>query len=127
MVELQAAVRVADAVVVSFGRMMEINYFRGRDGLTVRLDEEAVKAILASDLGLWFVRNFTFVEFSQEQREDLVRRSLERLAGLVKPGARVISLSFPLEVDGLELLAEVPIAVSWGQSTAFVQRKTASS
>ncbi len=34
MIELQSAVRGADAVVVSFFRMMEINYFRGRDGST---------------------------------------------------------------------------------------------
>jgi SAM-dependent methyltransferase len=40
----------------------------------------------------------------------------------LKPGARVISLSFPLDVPGLELMAEVPIAVSWGHSTAYVQR-----
>ena len=51
MIELQTAVRDADAVVVSFYRMMEINYFRGRDGLTVRFDEDAVKAILRSEPG----------------------------------------------------------------------------
>jgi len=92
MIELQTAVRGADAVVVSFYRMMEINYFRGRDGLTVRLDEDAVKAILASGEALWFVRNFAFVELSHDQRQDLVRRSLERLAGMAKPGARIIVL-----------------------------------
>ncbi len=92
MIELQNAVPGADAVVVSFYRMMEINYFRGRDGLMVRLDEDAVKAILASDQALWFVRNFTFVEFSNEERQDLVRRSLERLAAMAKPGARIIAL-----------------------------------
>jgi FkbH-like protein len=92
MIELQTTVRGADAVVVSFYRMMEFNYFRGRDGLTVRFDEDAVKAILASERALWFVRNLTFVEFSHEERQDLVRRSLERLAGLLKPGARIIVL-----------------------------------
>ena len=92
MIELQTAVRAADAVVVSFCRMMEFNYFRGRDGLTVRLDEDAVKAILASEQALWFVRNFNFEEFSHEQRQDLVRRSLERLAGMAKPGAKIIVL-----------------------------------
>jgi hypothetical protein len=91
MIELQAAVRNADAVVVSFYRMMEINYFRGRDGLMVRLDED-VKAILASEQALWFVRNFNFVEFSHAERQDLVRRSLERLAGLAKPEAMIIVL-----------------------------------
>jgi len=90
MIELQNAVRGADAVVLSFYRMMEFNYFRGRDGLTVRLDEDAVKAILASDLAIWFVRNFNFVEFSHDQRQDLVRQSLKRLAGMAKPGARII-------------------------------------
>src|SRR5262249_23746410 len=92
MIELQTAVRSADAVIASFYRMMEFNYFRGRDGLTVRLDEDAVRAILASAEGLWFVRNFTFVEYSHEERQDLVRRSLERLAGMAKPGARIIVL-----------------------------------
>jgi hypothetical protein len=60
--------------------------------LTVRLDEDAVKAILASEQALWFVRNFTFVEFSHKERQDLIRRSLERLAGMAKPGARIIVL-----------------------------------
>lgn len=92
MIALQTASRAADAVVVSFYRMMEINYFRGRDGLTIRLDEDAVKAILASDQALWFVRNFAFVELAHEQRQELVRLSLERLAGLLRPGARVIVL-----------------------------------
>jgi FkbH-like protein len=92
MIELQTAVRGADAVVVSFYRMMEINYFRGIDGLMVRLDEDSVTAILASGQGLWFVRNFNFVELSHEQRQDLIRRSLERLAGMAKPGARIIVL-----------------------------------
>jgi FkbH-like protein len=92
MIELQTAVRNADAVVVSFGRMMEINYFRGSDGLMVRFDEDAVKAILASEQALWFVRNFTFVEISHKQRQELVRLSLERLAGMAKPGAKIIIL-----------------------------------
>jgi FkbH-like protein len=103
MIELQHAVPLADAVVVSFYRMMEINYFRGRDGLMVRLDEDAVKAILASELALWFVRNFTFVEFSHDERQDLVRRSLERLAGMAKPGARIIVL-----LENLRKLEENP-------------------
>lgn len=45
----------------------------------------------------------------------------------LKPGARLISLSFPLDVPGLEVIAEVPIPVSWGHSTAFLQRMTVSS
>jgi FkbH-like protein len=92
MIELHTKVRGADAVVVSFYRMMEINYFRGRDGLTFRLDVDAVKAILASEHALWFERNFTYVDFSHEQRQDLVRQSLERLAGMAKPGARIVVL-----------------------------------
>jgi FkbH-like protein len=92
MIELQTAVRAADAVIVSFYRMMEFNYFRGRDGLTVRFDQDALTAILASGQAIWFVRNFNFEELSHDQRQDLIRRSLERLAGMAKPGARVIVL-----------------------------------
>ena len=92
LIELRDALAQADAVIVSLYRMMEINYFRGRDGLTVRLDEDAVTQILASEQGLWFVRNFGFVEFSHEQRQDLVRRSLIRLAELTEAGCRVIVL-----------------------------------
>lgn len=79
LIELRDAVAQADAVIVSLYRMMEINYFRGRDGLMVRLDEDAVRAILASDRGLWFVRNFGFVELNHEQRQELIRLSLVRL------------------------------------------------
>jgi FkbH-like protein len=92
MIELQRAVQGADAVVVSFYRMIEFNYFRGRDGLTFRLDEEALKALLASDQALWFVRNLNFVEFSNDERQDLVRRSLVRLSAMTKPGAKIIVL-----------------------------------
>lgn len=92
LIELRDALAQADAVVVSLYRMMEINYFRGRDGLTVRFDEDAVTQILASDRGLWFVRNFGFLEFSHEQRQELVRLSLVRLAELTQPGCPVIVL-----------------------------------
>ncbi len=51
-----------------------------------------MKAILASEQALWFVRNFNFLELSHDQRQDLVRLSLERLAGMAKPGARIIVL-----------------------------------
>jgi SAM-dependent methyltransferase len=44
----------------------------------------------------------------------------------LKPGARVISLSYPLDVPGLELIADVSIPVSWGSSTAYVQRMASS-
>jgi FkbH-like protein len=90
MLELRDAVQRADAVIVSFYRMMEINYFRGRDGLFVRLDEDAVKAILASDRALWFIRNFAYVELAHEQRQELIRRALQQLAHLAKPGGKVI-------------------------------------
>jgi hypothetical protein len=32
------------------------------------------------------------VEFSHDQRQDLIRQSLKRLAGMAKPGARIIVL-----------------------------------
>lgn len=90
MLELRDALAQADAVVVSFYRMMEINYFRGRDGLTVRLDEDAVKQILASDQALWFVRNFGFVAFSYEQRQELIRQSLAQLLRLTDAHCRIV-------------------------------------
>lgn len=92
LIELRDALAQADAVVASLYRMMEINYFRGRDGLTARFDEDAVTQILASDRGLWFVRNFGFVEFSHEQRQELVRLSLQRLAELTPSDCPVIVL-----------------------------------
>ncbi|MCW1428404.1 hypothetical protein [Novosphingobium sp. JCM 18896] len=92
LIELRDALAQADAVIVSLYRMMEINYFRGRDGLTVRLDEDAVREILASDRGLWFVRNFGFVEFTHEQRQELVRLSLARLVEMTPADCRVIVL-----------------------------------
>jgi FkbH-like protein len=92
MLRLRAAAREADVIVLSLYRMMEINYFRGSDGLMVRFDEDAVTDILKSDRALWFVRNFSFVEYSHEQRNDLIHRCLARLSGDVKPGARIIVL-----------------------------------
>ena len=91
MIELRAATQAADAVVVSLYRMMEINYFRGRDGLTgLRLDEDAVLQILRSDRGLWFIRNFAYVEFSHEERQNLIRAFLEKLSALVPGHGRII-------------------------------------
>ena len=92
MLELNRAVGEADAVVASFYRMMEINYFRGRDGLIVRFDEDAVKQILASDQALWFVRSYAYVEFSHEERQALIQRSLQRLCDLSPDGCKVIAL-----------------------------------
>ncbi|PEQ11950.1 hypothetical protein B2G71_14310 [Novosphingobium sp. PC22D] len=88
-----AALESADAFIVSFYRMMDINYFRDRDALTVRLDEEAVKSLLGSNEALWFVRNLQFVRFSHEERCDLVRRSLWRLAERSRPQCRIIVLT----------------------------------
>ncbi len=90
MIELRAALTGADAVVVSFYRMMEINYFQGRDGRTVRFDEDAVKQILGSDKALWFVRNFGFMELPHDQRQELIRLSLAQLAALTGPDCKVI-------------------------------------
>ena len=42
----------------------------------------------------------------------------------LKPGARVVSLSYPFEVPGLAVVATVDIPVSWGRSTAYLQRMT---
>jgi len=89
---LRAAAPEADLLVLSLYRMMEINYFRGRDGLMVRLDEDAVTGLLRSDRGLWFVRNFSFVELSHQERNDLIRRSLERLSDWVKPSCKIVVL-----------------------------------
>jgi hypothetical protein len=92
MLALRAAAKEADIVVLSWYRMMEINYFRGTDGLMVRFDEDAVRDILKSDMALWFVRNFNFVPLSNEERHDLVRRALHEIASWVKPGAKVLVL-----------------------------------
>jgi len=92
MLALRDAVRTADAVVLSLYRMMEINYFRGHDGLVVRFDEDAVRDILRSDQALWFVRNFTFVPYAHEERNDLIRRCLDRLSQMIKPGCKLIVL-----------------------------------
>ena len=92
MSELRLAVRGADVIVLSLYRMMEINYFRGSDGLMVRFDEDAVVDILRSDQALWFVRNFTFVEYSHEERINLIHRCLERLSSMVQDGAKIIVL-----------------------------------
>ncbi len=92
MLELGAALESADALVVSFYRMMEINYFRGSDDLMIRLDEDAVTAILRSERALWFIRNFSFVQLSHQERNDLVRRSLWRLAERTPPGCKIVVL-----------------------------------
>jgi FkbH-like protein len=92
MLALRAAAQGADVFVLSLYRMMEINYFRGRDGLMVRFDEDAVTAILRSDQAMWFVRNFSFVEFSHQARNDLVSQCLDRLASWTKPDAKIIVL-----------------------------------
>lgn len=92
MLLLRTAAGAADAFVLSLYRMMEFNYFRGRDGLMVRLDEDAVKAILASEQGLWFVRHFTFVELTNDERSELVARALGGLAAMARPDAKIIVL-----------------------------------
>ncbi|MBC7544128.1 MAG: class I SAM-dependent methyltransferase [Candidatus Sericytochromatia bacterium] len=54
--------------------------------------------------------------------DDATLGALETKLAWLKPGARVISLSFPLEAPGLEIIGQVPIAVSWGNSTAYLHR-----
>lgn len=90
MVALRDEVSRADAIICSFYRMMEINYFRGSDGLMARFDEDAVRAILASDRALWFVRNFAFVPLTHEERSALIERAVVALVAMTKPDARII-------------------------------------
>lgn len=53
--------------------------------------------------------------------DETIDRLCERAKAL-RPGARVISLSFPLDTPGLETIAQIPVPVSWGRSTAYLQR-----
>jgi hypothetical protein len=92
MLALRSAVEEGDLIVLFLYRMMEINYFRGVDGLTVRLDEDAVRDILKSDLSLWFVRNFNFVASTNEERQKIIRLALNRLSSWAKPGAKLVVL-----------------------------------
>jgi FkbH-like protein len=92
MLELQAAIRTADVAVLSLYRMMEATYFHGSDDLIARFDEDAVKAILSSDRAMWFVRNFTYMDYSHEERNGLIRLSLDRLASSARTGAKIIVL-----------------------------------
>jgi FkbH-like protein len=92
MLSLKSAVDKADLIVLSLYRMMEINYFRGVDGLTVRFDEEAVRDILKSDRALWFVRNFSFVSSTNEERYETIRLALQKLSSWTKPGGKMVIL-----------------------------------
>ena len=92
MLALKAAVEEGDLTVLSLYRMMEINYFRGVDGLTVRFDEDAVRDILKSDLALWFVRSFNFVPSTNEERQEIIRLALHKLSSWAKPGAKIVVL-----------------------------------
>ena len=92
MLALKHAAQEDDLIVLSLYRMMEVNYFRGTDGLTVRLDEDAVRDILKSELALWFVRNFNFVPSSNEERHEIIRMVLHTLSSWIKPGAKIVVL-----------------------------------
>ncbi|MEQ5840076.1 hypothetical protein N0A02_11625 [Paraburkholderia acidicola] len=92
MLTLRAAVEKSDLIVLSLYRMMEINYFRGADGLTVRFDEDAVRDILKSNLALWFVRNFNFVLSTSEERNEIIRLVLQKLASWARPSTRIVVL-----------------------------------
>lgn len=91
--ELGRALADADAMVVSFYRMMEYNYFRDPDGLIARFEEDALRKILASDQAIPFVRTMIFEPFSHDQRCDLVRRALWRLAERTPAGCKIIVLT----------------------------------
>jgi len=92
MVALRDAAGQADAIVLSFYRMMEINYFRGSDGLVVRFDHDALRKMLASDQAIWFVRNFSYVQLSHDERCDLVRRAASGIAAMARPDTKIIFL-----------------------------------
>jgi len=90
---LDRALADADAMVVSFYRMMEYNYFRDPDGLIARFEEGALRKILASDQAIEFVRSMSFMPFSHDERCDLVRRALWRLAERTPSGCKIIVLT----------------------------------
>ncbi|HEY9676995.1 MAG TPA: hypothetical protein V6C76_03260 [Drouetiella sp.] len=90
--QLNSALKTADAIIVSFYRMMEPNYFKGADNLPFRLDQDSLTEILAGEDAIWFVRNFTFANYSHDELNDLIAMSFDRLAVSTKRDAKIVVL-----------------------------------
>ncbi len=93
MAEFEEQLANAELVVLSFYEMMTVTYFQGTDGLILRFHEDTLKDILKSERAIWFVRNFSHIEFEFEERLEKVRLSIETIARRSKNGAKVIILS----------------------------------
>lgn len=83
----------ADLIVLSFYEMMTVTYFRGTDGLLLRFHQETLKNILKSDRAIWFVRNFSHVSFTFEERLEKVKLSVASIARRSKEQCKVVLLS----------------------------------
>lgn len=93
MAEFEVHLADADLIVLSFYEMMTVTYFQGTDGLILRFHEDTLKDILKSDRAIWFVRNFSHIEFDFDQRLEKVRLSLETIARRSKVGAKIVIVS----------------------------------
>ena len=93
MAEFEKHLLDADVIVLSIYEMMTVTYFKGTDGLIVRFHEDTLRDMLKSDLAIWFVRTFSHVYFTFEERLQFVGLSIATLARRSKSSAVIVAIT----------------------------------
>ncbi|MCO8125490.1 HAD-IIIC family phosphatase [Stieleria sp. TO1_6] len=70
------ALQTTDGVVLALYQLTTPSYFRGKDGVEVRLHPASLRKLLASENGIWFVRHFWFLDLKLDQRLQRVRNCI---------------------------------------------------
>lgn len=93
-------VRQADALVFQWYASLTDTFFRLENEIVIRLHPGNLELILKSELGSWFVRNCTYMNFSLSERLAKLRQAMASIMERCKPDAKVFLLGQSVEGTG---------------------------
>ncbi len=100
------------------------HFFERADAIKARAGNEDVSFICTDMLETDFAAATVVYFFGTCSEDDFVKALIERMKLSLQPGARVITISYPLNEFGgssFVLQEEIPTKFNWGTSTAFLQ------
>lgn len=81
----------SDMIILSMWPGMNDNYLRTSDGVMLKMNNKAVERLIWKGPS-WFESNFERLDVDDDRRLEMTLASFDRIAAMVRPGARVFCL-----------------------------------
>ena len=120
--DFRTSVSESNVIVLSLYPLLTMSYFRGKDGIIFRLHPESLKALLASDDGVWFVRNCTYLDTSLEERLKYVVACVDSVAQYVNPKTKILLVGTKL-CEQIDNQSELKKKQHYNQTIQLVARE----